>query len=66
MSKSRKTKAFPRVKVSAAEYQETIEVLDVLDIPFSQIAREAIREKIADLKQTHPAFQNEQQSALNK
>lgn len=63
MCKSRKIKAFPRVKVSASEYQETSHVIEVLDVPFAQIAREAIREKIAELKRSHPAFQQSGQQS---
>ena len=41
-----------------------MEVTDALDIPFSQLAREAIREKIASLKETHPKFKERTEPAL--
>lgn len=47
--------------------QELKEVALILDIPVTQIAREAIREKLVELKRTHPKLQNEQaQLELNK
>lgn len=46
-------------KSTRKERDEFMKFAKKIDIPFSQIAREAIREKIAELKRTHPRFQKQ-------
>lgn len=43
-----------RANISTTEKQELDAVATVLDIPTSQIIREAVREKVAKLRKTHP------------
>lgn len=57
MVKTKKTKAFPRVKVTESEFDEVNQVLEILDVPYAQFAREAIRERVAVLKSTDPRLQ---------
>lgn len=59
----------PQINVEANQtlVDELRRVSDITQVPYSQIVREAIWAKIAEIKQSHPAFQvTEQQSALNK
>jgi predicted trehalose synthase len=54
-------------RTTEQEAAEFARVAKTLDIPLSQIAREATREKISELKRTHPALQETvQTTALNK
>lgn len=41
------------------ETQELKAIARALDIPMTQIAREAIRDKVAELKRTHPRLKND-------
>lgn len=41
-------------RINEAEREELATVATVLDIPEAQIIREAVREKVAKLKRTHP------------
>ena len=50
----KKEATFPGVKVNEAEYAEVWEVLEILDIPYAQLARTAIRKEIAELKRLRP------------
>lgn len=43
-----------RANVNALEKQELEAVATVLDVPEAQIIREAVREKVAKLRKTHP------------
>lgn len=47
------------IRINQSEKVEFEEIANRLDIPISQIAREAIREKMAELKRTHPRLQTE-------
>lgn len=40
------------------EAKEFMQISKAIDVPFSQLAREAIREKIAALKKTHPRLKS--------
>lgn len=51
-------------RTTEEEASEFMDFAKLVDIPFSQIAREAIREKIAEIKKTHPRFQKKPQSVL--
>jgi hypothetical protein len=42
-------------KISKAEKQELLDFANELDVPYSQLVREGVRLKIAELKETVPA-----------
>lgn len=54
------------IRINQAEKNEFEEIANRLDIPVAQIAREAMREKIAELKRTHPLLQEATQLELSK
>lgn len=55
------------VRISENEKAELNQISEQIDVPFSQITREAIREKIAELKRTHPRLQPQAtEAALSK
>lgn len=58
MQKELKTATLPAIKVTETEQQEINEVLEILDIPFSHLARASIRKEIASLKQTEPKLRH--------
>jgi hypothetical protein len=43
-----------KVRIEEKEKEELIKIAATLDVPFSQIAREGIRERISELRRTHP------------
>lgn len=49
-----------KVRLEEKDKEELVEVSTTLDIPSSQIVREAVREKIAELKRTHPLLVDSQ------
>ena len=53
------------VRISEQEKLELAEISEIIDVPLSQITREAIREKIAELKKTHPLLQQLEQTQAN-
>lgn len=56
-----------RVRLEQEDKENLTEFSTTLDIPVSQIVREAIREKIAVLRRTHPQLQPaNSQIALDK
>ena len=44
-------------RMNEAEREKLKQVAEVLDVPESQIIREAVRDKIEDLRQNHPRLQ---------
>ncbi len=55
------------VRMSEEEKSELTQISEQIDVPFSQITREAIREKISALKRTHPLLQTKNaEAALSK
>lgn len=47
-------------KATKEDREDFMAVAAKIDVPFSQIAREAIRERVAEIKRTHPKYQTEQ------
>lgn len=43
-----------RANVNEAEKKELEQIAEALDVPESQIIREAVREKVQKLQKTHP------------
>lgn len=52
------------VRISEDIRQELDLAAEALDVPTSQIVREAVREKLAVLKQTHPLLKQQIDSAV--
>jgi hypothetical protein len=50
------------VRVNESDAKELREISKQLDLPSSCIVRQAVREKIAELKRTHPHLQPQQQT----
>jgi hypothetical protein len=48
-------------RLNETEAKEIREISKLIDIPYSQLAREALREKISELKQTHPLLKEQPQ-----
>jgi hypothetical protein len=46
-------------RIKETERNELTEIATTLDVPESQIIREAVREKIAQLKETHPKLRGQ-------
>lgn len=47
------------VKLNEKDKENLTEISALLDVPFSQIVREAINEKVTELKRSHPKLQTE-------
>ncbi len=45
-------------KIPANEKAELVDMAETLDIPISQIVREAVREKVLKMQRTHPKLKN--------
>ena len=46
-------------KTTKEEAEEFMKIAETVDIPFSQIARESIRDRVDELKRTHPRLTQE-------
>jgi antitoxin component of RelBE/YafQ-DinJ toxin-antitoxin module len=46
-----------KIRVPANDKQEICQVAEALDVPVSQIVRDGIRNRIAELKRTDPRLQ---------
>jgi len=53
------------IRIYSNEKTEFEEIANRLDVPISQLAREGLREKIAELKRTHPLLQKAEQAEAN-
>lgn len=49
------------VRLREGERQELDDIAEVLDVPTSQIVREAVREQVAKLKKRHPKLKNREE-----
>lgn len=49
-------------RIKETEREELRQVAETLDIPESQIIREAVREKVTELQKTHPKLQEIKES----
>lgn len=47
-----------KIRINNNDIQELKEISKIIDVPYSQVAREAIREKIAVLKKTDPRLKD--------
>lgn len=46
-----------KVRLEETDKEQLAEISNILDVPISQIIREGLRERIAELKRTHPLLQ---------
>lgn len=45
------------VRVSVEKQKEVLTIAEILDIPYAQILREGLNDKLAELKRIHPELQ---------